>query len=98
MQAPHHQELLTRLRIRYQTGDKHFLAASLLNQYNWLLITAAIGSYYLDQRMPDITPDNLLWRFDDSGFVEKSDYVKAVFMPFPLMPRLHPPMRSTDTT
>lgn len=82
-QAPHHQELLARLRTRYQMSDKHFLAASLLNQYNWLPITAAIGSYYLDQRMPDITPENLLWQFDEQGFVERIGLREGRFYALP---------------
>ncbi len=63
-------DMLMRLGDRYQSQDKHFLALSLLNQYSWMPLAAGIGAYYLDQRMLDLHPDNLLWHFDDAGSVD----------------------------
>lgn len=68
--SSHLNDLLGRLRTRYQTTDKHFLAASLLNQSNWMFLAAAVASYYLDQRVPDLSPQNLMWRFSEEGFIE----------------------------
>src|SRR5262245_30298801 len=60
-------ELLGRLANRYQFQDKHFLALTLLNIYSWMPLAGGVGAYFLDKRMLDLHPRNLLWHFDTEG-------------------------------
>lgn len=62
-------EMLGRLSAKYSLTHKHFLAASLLNHYSWIPITLGMASYYIDHTAPNLSPSNLLWRFNEEGIV-----------------------------
>lgn len=70
---------LKRMSKLYKTDNKNFLAASLLNQYSWLFLSAGIGSFYLDQRMPSLSPQNLRWHFSEEGNHDKLAVIDPAF-------------------
>lgn len=53
---------LERLVGQYDTRDRKAIASSLLMQYTWYVAGAAIASYLLERRVPDISAANLALR------------------------------------
>ncbi|MEM7734448.1 MAG: ferric iron reductase [Deinococcota bacterium] len=47
------------------TESKVIVASSLLQRYQWQIIVAGISCYLLDQRVPDLSPDNLRLQLDE---------------------------------
>ena len=69
------RELLTAAQAMYRTTRADFAAMSVFNHYSWLVVSAALGAFLLDQLLPDLSPGNIALHRDDTGSGDQLAFV-----------------------
>ncbi|MBN8591645.1 MAG: (2Fe-2S)-binding protein [Anaerolineae bacterium] len=76
-------ELLTQIMTARETTDRRYGAMAFTNSY-WMMIAAALGCYYLAERVPFISADNLRFHFDgEGGYVDEITFLTGRFYCLP---------------
>lgn len=64
---------------RLHTTAPTIIASALLQSYQWPLCASAVACYLLDRRVPDLSIDNVLVRFNATGEVDNIAYTSGCF-------------------
>jgi hypothetical protein len=81
--SPLREELLARIRRRYHTDDRHFVAMTFFGATIWQVVVASIASYLTARRVPQLNPANVMLRWDADGWADTVAIVNARFAALP---------------
>lgn len=70
---------LRRMGVTLKTADRLVMMSLFFGSYVWQLSTAAIGSYLLTQRVPDISAENVAVHIADDGRVDEIRFLGGGF-------------------
>ena len=68
--SQHLYQFLPQLKEQSGISDKRAAGSLFFGLYNWFPVTTALGTFLLDQRVPDLSPYNLQFQFTKSGRVQ----------------------------
>jgi hypothetical protein len=81
--SPELARLVRDERQRLRTTTPNVIGSALCQNYQWPLISAAIATYLVARRVPDVTPANIQIWFSPSGYAEGIAFREASFLALP---------------
>jgi ferric iron reductase protein FhuF len=74
---------LRRMGVNVKTADRLVMMSLFFGSYVWQLASAAIGSYLISQRVPDLSPENVAVHIGDDGRVDEIRFLGGGFAALP---------------